>query len=296
MTDQSIFASQEAAGGRNVPDYAAEESERLRLEYDSLDREVSEVLDEARALPKEVEDEETANLYTTVITRMTDLDKKIEGFRQAEGTQWLRKKTACDSFFFGFAERIFRRKKTDNAGGADILQARLHAYNEKRRLEEQRRRDEEARIAREAEEKARREREALEREQREAEERAARARKAANKEAAEKAAREAEEAAARVREQEELARAQRQETEAAARAKPADMVRERHAGGAMNTMKMVWHVEIEDSMALDPVALWPFVHEDAKLKALRAWSKTTQYRKPMKGAIIEERAETVVRR
>lgn len=280
----------------NVPDYAAEESARLRREFAEVDREVSEALEAARELPKAVNTVDEADAYTTVITRLRDLDKRIDGIRESEKMPHLRRGTAVDSFFFTLREKLFRRKKTDNAGAADILQARLHDYNLRREAEERAKREEEARIAREQEEAARRERERLEREQREAEEKAARARKAENKAAAEAAAREAEEAAERRRQEEERSRLQRQEAEAAARAKTADLTRERHAGGALNTMRDVPYVEIVDEMKLDPVALWPFVKSDEKLRALKEWSKATQHKKPMDGAIIEMRPQTVVRR
>lgn len=292
MTDTTLIHDPQT----NVPDYAAEETARLKHDFVNLDSEVAEVLDAARGLPPAVENIDIANDYTKVITRMADLDKKIETFRVGEGTPWLRRKDAVDNFFFSLRERLFRRKKTDKIGGADVLQARLHDYNQRREREERERREAEARAAREAEDKARREREAAERTRREAEEKAARARKEENKEAAAKAAREAEEAAAALREKEEQERQRRLDAEDAARAKPADLVRERHEGGAMNTMRQVPFVEIEDEMTLDPLALWPFVKSDAKLAALKAWAKVTQHKKAMPGAIIEMRNETVVRR
>jgi hypothetical protein len=48
--------------------------------------------------------------------------------------------------------------------------------------------------------------------------------------------------------------------------------------GRYATMRDVWHVEITDPMGLDPVALWPFLKEEAKLAALRDWAqaKATQ--------------------
>ena len=36
--------------------------------------------------------------------------------------------------------------------------------------------------------------------------------------------------------------------------------------------------------------------DDAKLAALTGWAKTTNYKKAMPGAVIEQRPETVVRR
>jgi len=280
----------------NVPDYAVEESNRLRREYQNLDKEVQEILESAHALPMTVEDESMASDYTAVITRMADLDKKIEGFRASEGTPYLRRKSAVDSFFFSLAERLFKRKKTDANGGGDVLNARLHAYNMRRLEAERLERERIEREAREAEAKARREREEAERIQREAEQKAARARNEANRAAAEKAAREAAEQAAIVAAEEDRLRAERQEAEAAARAKPADMTRERHAKGARNTMKEVWHVEVVDAMKLDIDALRPFIPHDALEKAAKNWAKVTNYKQTMPGLLIERRAETIVLR
>ena len=61
-------------------------------------------------------------------------------------------------------------------------------------------------------------------------------------------------------------------------------------------MKRVGYAEITDEMALDPVALWPFVKADAKLAAVNGWAKVTQHRQQMKGAVIGFRNETQVRR
>lgn len=280
----------------NLPDYAAEETDRLEREFVDLQREVHAALDEARALPKEVDDKTVADQYTSTIARLRDLNDRVEGVRISEGLPYLRKTGAVNSFFFALREKLARRNKTDNPGAVDVLAARLHAYNERRRLEEQRKRDEEARIAREAEERAAAQRREAERLQREAEEKAARARKAENREAAEAAARAAEAAAAKAREEEESERARRQDAEAATRAKPGDLIRERGEGGTLNTMKRVPYVEMVDSMKLDAKALWPFVSDKEKERALKTWAKTTQHRQMMDGAIIEMRNETVVRR
>lgn len=284
-----------APAGHNLPDYAAEEAARLAREFSGIEEDTSKLLMEARMLPVEVETQAVADLYTTVLSRFKDLDQRVEGLRISEGLPYLRKTEAVNSFFFGLRERLLRRKKTDPAGGGDVLAARLHAYNERREAEERRRREEQARIAREAEEKARRDREAAERAQREAEAKAARARNEENKRAAEEDARRLRLEAEQRRQDEEAERSRRADAEASAAAKPADLVRERHSG-AMNTMKREGFAEITDAMLLDAPLLWPFVPLDAKEKALKAWAKATQHSQPMKGAAIGFRNKTVVRR
>lgn len=279
----------------NVPDYAAEESARLALEYKNLEAEATDLLAEARKAPEIVEDEETAGWFTTLIKRFRDLDSRVEKVRVGEKLPHMRREDAVDSFFFRLRERLARRKKTDKPGGLDVLLARLNDYNQRRLAEEEARREAARREAERVEQAAR---EKAAAEQRAADEAAAaadRARKAKNIEAHQQVADQHQQAADTASADAEIARDKVIETRADATAKPADMVRERHQGGALNTMRQVWVVEIEDSMKLDPVALWAFVKDDHKLMALRSWAKTTNYKKPMDGALIEQRNETVVR-
>jgi len=291
----STNAAPAGIGHNEAPDHAKLVTDRLEQDFAEIGRSVTDALEAARALPKEVDSEETQGEYAAVIKRLRDLHGRIEGIREMEKEPYLRGGNAVDSFFGRMKEKLFRKNKNDQAGAADVLQARVNSYVQKKADEERRRREEEARVAREAEERARREREAAERAQREAEEKAARARKAENIEAAEKLAAEARANAERLRDEEERARQQRQETAADASAKTADLVRTRTEQGHMVTAKQVPYVEIVDSMDLDAKTLWAFVKDDAKLAALKTWAKTTQYKKPMKGAIIEMRDEAVIR-
>lgn len=252
----------EALGGNTGIDHARDVISRLSKDYAALSESVAAVLVDARALPAEVDSVEVAEQFTAVIKRIRELDTRVEGIREAEKEPYLTSERAVDQFFFGLRDRLERRKKTEKPGGADVLVARLHAYNQKRLDEERARRDEELRVAREAEDVARREREELQRQQREAEEKAARARKLENKEAAEAAASEAERAAAAARKAEEDARQKSMLAQAQTQSSSADMVRERHGSGALNTMRQVPLVEIIDSMKLNAVALWPFVKDD----------------------------------
>ncbi len=76
---------------------------------------------------------------------------------------------------------------------------------------------------------------------------------------------------------------------------PAEQVRERFDSGVLNTMAKKPYVEITDVALLDLNALRPYIKEDALLAALKAWGKVTSHRKTMPGAIVELRAETVIR-
>lgn len=81
----------------------------------------------------------------------------------------------------------------------------------------------------------------------------------------------------------------------AAEAKPADLVRTRGTFGSVVTMQQRWVGEIQDRETLDLEALRPFLkHEDLQ-RALNAYVKVHQDRKPLRGALIEQRAVSTVR-
>lgn len=309
----------------NMPDYAAEEAARLAREFDNLSQEVEEAVAQAKAMPvyAQVETPEDAEAVTGAITRLRDLDKRVESLREGEKTPHLRREKAVDSFFFRMRDLLGKRTKTATNGVIDELQAKLHAYNMKRLEEERRAREEAARIQREEEERIRKQREDAERAQREAEraareaeqqrieaeQRLARARSEEGRKKAEEAARKAEEERRKAEEEarknaeeaekkladESQQAAARREAEAAANVKPADMVRERHSG-ALNTMQLVWEVTVQDSEKLDRAALWAFVDDKAKQKAAEQWAKITNYKKSMDGLLIQQVPKTTVRR
>ena len=291
----SIFETPAAAAGKNIPDYAKEEMSRLALEHDVLEQSVKDALEEARALPEQCASEEDQSRFAEVIKRLRDLSGRIEKVRVGEKEPHLRRGTAVDAFFGSMMGRLFRKNKGDKAGAADVLQARLDDYLQRKIAEERRIRQEEERLAREAERAAREEAERLEAQAREAEAKAARARKAENEEKNRAAAEAAEAEAKRLRDEQELARQRVQEASAASAAKGSDLVRTRTDSGHMVTSRQEPYVEIVDSMELDAAALWPFVREDAKLAALKSWAKTVQYKRQMPGAIIEMRDRAVVR-
>lgn len=283
------------AGDNLATDYAKQVTERLTDEYNALVENVSAALDEARKLPATVDDEPTASMFTEVISRLRALRKRVDGIREAEKEPHLTSERAIDSFFFTLMEKLERRKKTDRVGAIDVLHERLNKYNLRRLEEERKRRDEELRIRREEEERAAEARRKAEEAEREALAKAARARKQESIDATSKAAAEAAARASEAAEAAAKAAEDRREAAAQASAKSADLVRERHDSGSLNTMRQVGYAEIIDSSKLDAIALFPFIKEDAKASALRLWAKTTQYRKQMEGAAIGFRDETIVR-
>jgi hypothetical protein len=267
---------------------------RLGADYNALAQSVAAILAEARTLPLEVNDESVASVFTDLITRMRDLKKRVDGIREAEKEPYLTGQRAVDQFFFSLMERLEKRKATDKAGGADVLYARLHAYNQKRLDEERRQRAEAERAARAEEDRLAALRRKAEDDRIAAEEAARRARKQSKIEEHERARAEASAREAAARAEETAASIARAEAAHAASAKPADLVRERHESGAMNTMRQVGFAEVVDPMALDRDALWPFIDEKALAKALLGWAKISQFKRQMPGASVGFRDETIV--
>lgn len=256
---------------------------------------VSELLETARALPTSIDDEATMAEFAKLIRRFRDEAKRIEAFHAKEKAPYLRGGQAVDVFFFSLWEKCIRRSKTAKPGAADILQARLDDYTQRKLAAERerlRREAEEAeRVAREAREKA-------ERETREAEEArlaAERARKPETIEQKGAVAAVAEATAALSRADADIAHMDAIEAQVAATARPADIVRTRVEQGPTVTMASEPYAVIEDEAKLDRNALWPFISFDAKEKALRAWAKTTNHNQQMSGAKIGRRQKTVVR-
>lgn len=282
--------------GQNEPtvDFAALESSRLRKDYEWLEASVRDALEKARELPAEVTDDDVQSDYASAVKSLRDLHARIEALRVTEKEPHYRRGVATDSFFNTFKAKIAKDKKHDPNGAIDVLQARIDNYVRAKAEAARRAREEEERIAREAERKAREEREKAERAAREAEQKAARARNEEKRREAEAAAEAARLEADRRAREEERARQERQDASASAQTKTADMVRTRTESGHMVTARREPYVEITDSMALDPAKLWAFVKDDHKLAALKAWAKTTGYKQQMAGAVIEMRDRAVV--
>lgn len=282
--------------GHNVsPDYAATITERLEQDYAELINGARALLTEARDLPGEINSDDEMGPFATLIERMRDTASRIKAYHSTEKEPHLRAGQATDQFFFSWFEKLSRRNKTDKPGAADILQARVNDYMQRKLDAERRARAAAEAAARAAEEALRKEREEAARKAAEAQAAADRARKAENIAAHELRA--AEEAAkASAAEAERMRAAQiADDARIDTLAKSADMVRTRLEGGPMVTMRQVPVVVIEDEAALDMAALWPHIKEEAKLQALKSWAKVTGHKKQMPGATIKMVDEAVVR-
>lgn len=282
--------------GHNVsPDYAATIADRLGEDYAELVNGVRKLLDEARTMPPAINSDTEMAPVASLIERMRDTASRIKTFHTTEKEPHLRAGQAVDQFFFGWWEKLARRKTTDKAGAADILQARVNDYMQRKLDAERKARAEAEAKARAAEEALRREREEAARKAQEAAAAAERARKQSNIDAhAKRAAEEAEKAAALAAEQARAAQAA-DDARIDTLAKPADMVRTRLEGGPMVTMRQVPVVVIEDVSLLDLEALRPHIKEEALLQALKAWAKVTGHKKQMAGAVVKMVDEAVVR-
>jgi len=284
--------------GDNQPtevNYAAEEAERLRRDYAETARTVDELQARFDTMPEEITSDEEKAQVAALIKDMRDASKRLEGYRELEKMPFFRRSQGVDQFFFGLADRLFRRNRKDRPGAADTLQDRLTVYDTKllRAEQEKRRREAEeaARIARAkaaAEEEARRKAE-------EARLAAERARKPDTAAAKAEAARQAEEAASAA----SVDRLVAQDVADAARietySRPAEIMRQRGDDGILTTMARENYAEVLDEALLDKAALWPFISIDAKEKALRAWARNTGFRQQMAGAAIGDRPKSRVR-
>lgn len=281
--------------GDNSGDIAQRTTDYLNREYQQIITDIETMLEEARELPKDVQNDDDLGLFAKLIKRFRDTTTKLKAYHTAEKEPHLRAGQAVDSFFFGFIDKCARRDRKNKPGAADILQARVDDYQQRKLAEEQ------ARRRREAEEAARKEREqreAAEKAAREAEERrlaAERARKPETIEAKTEQADQARTAADAAAIDHQIAADKATEAYVETLAKPADIVRTRIDEGPLVTMKQEGYAEIIDANTLDKDTLWPFISLDAKEKALRAWAKTTGYTQPMNGASIGKRNKSTVR-
>lgn len=281
--------------GDNVaPDYAQSVTDQMRRDYESLETTVDELLTEARALPATVDDDDTMGTVAKCIKRLRDTAARIEAFRIKEKEPYLRGGNAVDGFFGTLASKIMRAKRTDKAGAADVLQARVDDYTQRKLAAERERRrkeaEEQARIAAEKAAEAAKAARAAE----DARLAAERARKPENVTAKTVVAEAAADAAVAAATEANLTAMAAEDAAMATFAKPADMVRTR-VDDAMVTMATEPYAEVTDRDLLDRDKLWPFLTDDAIAKALRAWAKTTGHKAQMPGAMIGRRQKTMIR-
>jgi hypothetical protein len=276
-------------------DFALVTTAFLNDEYAKQPAIVLALLEEARALPKTIEDDETKGKVTSLIKRLRDTAKALVSFHEKEKQPYLRGGQAVDQFFFGLVDKCAKRTKANNPGAADILNNRLTDYDNRLLAAAQAARDREAaeqrRLAQEALDKANREAAIAE----EARLAAERARKPETQAAKQAVAAHAEAKADEAKVDAVVAAAKAEQTHMATFAKPADLMRTRGADGTLSTVGTEKYAEITDRTLLDIKLLAPYIKLEALQSALTQWAKFTDYNTPMPGAAIGRRNKSQVR-
>lgn len=305
MTEQTEAENPRAIIGANNPplarsiaaetgDFAQVVTQFLEEEYRQYPVQLAELLDEARALPKEIEDKATKDKAASVIKRMRDLNKKFDAFHEKEGQPYFRGKQAVDQFFFGMMDKLQKRSKNNNPGASDVLLNRITDYDNRvlaaEQAKRQREADEAARVARAAQLKAEEEAAAAEAARLAAD----RARKPETVGQKTAVAQEAETKADAAHVEATVTTARAEEAHIATLAKPADIMRSRGDDGTLSTMGTDKYATIVDRDKLDKAKLWPFIPLAALQQALNGFAKTTDYNTQMDGAEIGRRNKSKV--
>lgn len=284
-------------GDNQAPEYARRITEQMQRDYKSYFDNITALLDTARQQPTKVDSDATATAVGLVIKNIREADRQGEAYRVAEKEPHKAAADAIDAIFFAAREKLARRNSRDRSlkpGAADILQARVDEYLERKRVEEENRRQREAqeaaRVAREAQEKALRDA----REAEELAQAAARARKPENVAARTEEAAKAAEIADAASVEAAIATEQAQDARLATMAKPADMSRTRGFGVLLTQARESYAIMV-DRTKLDWSKLAPFFTDAEVEKALRAWAKITNHVQNMDGAEIGFRRKGVTR-
>lgn len=284
-------------GDNQAPAYAQRVTEQMARDYEALSQNVEALLDRAREQPKEVTSDEEATAMGLVVKEIREADKRAEAYRTAEKEPHRLSAEAVDAFFFALREKLARRNprdRTQKPGAADVLQGRIDRYLEQKRVEEEnRRREEAARLRREAEEAERKRLEAA-RLQQEAEEAARRARKPENVEARKQEVAQAAQATSEAAVEAEVAKSAAVDAHLSTLAKPAELSRTRGSGVLLTEARQPY-AEVVDRTKLDKEKLWVFFTDAEIEKALRGWARTTGHNQQMDGAEIGHRAKGVTR-
>lgn len=289
-------------GSNQAPDFAQIVTDRIASEYAEFKTTLADMRSEADKLPNPVTSDDDALASGALIKRFRDLDSRVEAVRIMEKEPYLRGGNAVDSWFNVLRDMIGKRNKNDRSakpGIADVLQARINDYQDRKLAAERARlaaqQAEAARVAQEAARKAAEEARQAE----EARLSAERARKPENivtkNAAAVEQERRAIEAQIEAKRQADQAEEARLDTLASA----ADLVRTRGSdssgAGVLLTSQKEPYALLVDRNKVDMNALRPYFTEAEIEKALRGWAKATGHRTQMEGAEIGHRNKGVTR-
>lgn len=277
MSDLDLIHPHAVPGHNEAPDYARLITDEMQKTY-LAEFELSAALRaEARNLPAECNDEDTAGKYAALIKRIRDHAKVLTSHHDKEKLPFKIKAEAIDSVFFGEVDKLARRDKKNQAGAADVLYARYDDFQQRKLAAEKLKRD------RELEEAAKIERDkvaaaqaaaAAEEEARQVLERA---RAPAQIERKEEIVEQAAAVADSAKVDAIMATDKADAAELATKAKPADMTRTRYSGGVLGTMGTEPFVEITDRATLDLEKLRPHLPIAVLETALRAYATGVGY-------------------
>jgi hypothetical protein len=294
----SLVDNPRAVAGDNQATAVAERvTEYLEREYTSLTAEIDAVLSRAREAPREVGNDDEAVALAAVVKEIREISARAESYRETEKAPHRLSADAVDAFFFPLREKLARRNPRDRSqrpGAADVLQARIDDYLERKRIKEENRRKAEAdKLAREAAARAEEEARARKAEE-DARLAAERARKPENVAARTAEADQAAAEAAKATAEAEVASAKAQEAHIATLAKPAEMARTRGEGVLLTQAREPYAIVIDRAL-LDWTKIAPFFTDAEVEKALRGWARVTNHAQAMPGAAVGFRRKGVTR-
>ncbi|WP_158809627.1 hypothetical protein [Beijerinckia sp. L45] len=226
--------NKEATAGHNLPPTAAE---RLAMTYAELLADAEKIEDRAASLPAKVANDIDLGRYGPVVKDARALAKKLEGKRTEENEPHLTAQREHNAFFAVFTERLTRIAKD--------LEGRATVYNDAKAAEARRILADQARKAREEEDRQRQ----------------------IAQEAAEK---DRQGAVLRHEDRADEAASRAVRLEAAANVKTAELTRVRSDSGVVATSRTSWKGEVVDIGKIDLEKLRPYLPLDALQKALNA--------------------------
>jgi phage-related minor tail protein len=266
-------------------------ADQLAVDYRHVEEGVTKALALAADTPPVIEDDDDLGACREAVKALMGEHKRAEALRVDNKAPYLDAERVIDSFFNAL------KKKCADAQAK--IEAAAHRYLKKKEDAERARREEEARIAREAERKQNEEAQAAMRAaaeaRRKADEAAMQAAQA-ERDKRERSEQEAREARAAAEKKEAEARAARQkeieatagaaQAQKSADAKPADLARTRVESGGIATLAQTWSFKIEAYAMVDLDALRPYFAEADVEKAIRRYVSFNKGDRPLKGVSI----------
>lgn len=267
-------------------------TDQLSKDFDYLITATNAAIKKANELPHVFEDEEDMSLAREAVKFLQNEAKRIEAKREETKAPYLDAERVVQSWFKQLVKRI--------EDVQEVIDARGKKWLDRKAEQERKRREEEARLAREVERKRQEEaevaRRAAEEEQRKAQEALLVAQREAD-DAKRKIAAEVADAiiAQAARKESEARAARRKEIDAAAIAnqaqraaevKPADLARTRSSSGGLATLAESFDFEILDLSAVDLEALRSYISRPDIEKAIRAYVRIHKDTSPLRGVRI----------